>query len=84
MSRLFPVTVAMRTLRRQRLPPRCRVTDDQAVEWLRRCTGQDFGHDVAAWAAWLRANRWAHHRVPAGVGPVADAGPGVATDAGGG
>lgn len=68
MSRLLPVTVAMRTLRRQPLPPRCRITDDQAVEWLRRCTGQDFDLDAVAWSARLWVNRWAYYRVPATAG----------------
>jgi hypothetical protein len=36
--------------RRAFLPP------DQALALLRQWTGQDFGMDVDAWEAWLRAN----------------------------
>ena len=54
MSRLLPVTVAMRRLRKQALPPRCQITEDEAIAWLRRCTGEDFGHDVEAWSQWLK------------------------------
>jgi hypothetical protein len=68
-SRLLPLTVAMRVLRRRPLPRRCRISEAQAVEWLRRCTGQDFGTDVEAWAAWLRRNRWAYYRPALRAGP---------------
>lgn len=54
MSRLLPTTVALRTLKGQQLPPQCRISIEQAADWLRRLTGQDFGTDAAAWSAWLR------------------------------
>ncbi|MGB8702278.1 MAG: hypothetical protein WCD18_22910 [Thermosynechococcaceae cyanobacterium] len=63
MSRLLPVSIAIRTLQRRPLPPKCLISDVQAVDWLRRCTGQDFGDDAAAWSDWLRTNRWAYFRV---------------------
>lgn len=53
-SRLLPKTVALRTLKGQQLPPRCRITREQAADWLRRLTGQDFGMDTAAWDLWLK------------------------------
>jgi len=52
--RLLPTTVALRTLKGQQLPPRCRITVEQAADWLRRLTGQDFGTDAAAWSEWLK------------------------------
>jgi len=57
MPRLLPLTVALRTLKKQHLPPRCKITDEQAVDWLRKLTGQDFGTDATAWSNWLRENR---------------------------
>jgi hypothetical protein len=72
MSRLFPITVAIRTLRREPLPPRCQISDKQAVAWLRAVSGQDFGDDAGAWSAWLKANRWAYFRPP-GAGPRREA-----------
>jgi hypothetical protein len=71
MSRLLPITVAIRTLRRQPLPLRCRISDEQALAWLRQVSGQDFGEDVTAWTAWLKANRWAYTRSPAQGPPLA-------------
>jgi hypothetical protein len=34
----------------------------EALEWLRKITGQDFGIDAAAWSEWLKKNRWAYYR----------------------
>lgn len=54
MSRLLPETVALRTLRGQQVPPRCRITREQALDFLRALSGHDFGDDADKWAAWLR------------------------------
>lgn len=56
MSRLKPTTVALRTLKRQQLPTRCRITSEQAIDLLEQLTGQDFGMDVETWSEWLRHN----------------------------
>lgn len=79
MSRLLPTTVALRTLKGQQLPPRCRITREQAVEWLRRFTGQDFGEDAAAWSAWLRQHpaRGQPPVAPEFVGVVLELRPGM-------
>lgn len=54
MTKLLPETIALRTLRGQQLPPRGRITREQAIELLKRITGQDFGDDADKWAASLR------------------------------
>lgn len=54
MSRLSPEIVALRTLRGQQVPPRCRITREQASDFLRALSGNDFGDDADKWAAWLR------------------------------
>jgi hypothetical protein len=30
---------------------------EQAYEWLKENTGQDFGYDVEAWKQWFKENR---------------------------
>jgi hypothetical protein len=52
--RPLPTTVALRALKGQQLPPHCWINREQAVDRLRRLTGQDFGTDAAGWAEWLR------------------------------
>lgn len=54
MPRLLPETVALRTLRGEQVPARCAITREQAIDLLRRATGQDFGEDADKWAACLR------------------------------
>ena len=54
MSRLSPETVALRTLRGQQVPPRCRITREQALDFLKALSGHDFGDNADKWAAWLR------------------------------
>lgn len=54
MTRLSPVTVAMRTLRGEQLPPRCRITREQARDYLVTLSGHDFGFDAGMWTAWSR------------------------------
>lgn len=54
MSRLTPETVALRTLRDEPLLPRCRITREQALDYLKTSSGCDFGDDADKWAAWLR------------------------------
>jgi hypothetical protein len=54
MPRLSPETVALRTLRGEQVPARCRITREQAQDLLRRITGQDFGEDADKWTAYLR------------------------------
>ena len=59
--RLHAITIALRRIRGERSirgRPLPSVAD--AVDILRRMTGQDFGEDASAWGAWLRANRWAY------------------------
>ncbi len=80
MSSLRPSTVALRALRGQQLPPRCRLTPDQAVEWLKRLTGQDFGTDATAWAGWLRDNSVGGDSLslaPEAAGVIMEMGPGL-------
>lgn len=55
MPKLLPETVALRTLRGEQVPARCRITREQAIDLLKRTTGQDFGEDADKWAASLRA-----------------------------
>ena len=64
MPRLLPITVALRTLKKQPLPRRCRITDEEAVDWLRKLTGQDLGTDADAWSHWLQENRFLNKRPP--------------------
>jgi hypothetical protein len=54
MSKLRPETVALRTLRGEQVPARCAITREQAIDLLKRATGQDFGDDADKWAACLR------------------------------
>lgn len=54
MPRLLPETVALRTLRGEQVPVRCAITREQAIDLLKRATGQDFGDDADKWAACLR------------------------------
>jgi len=54
MSRLRPETVALRTLRGEQVPARCAITREQAIDLLKRVTGQDFGDEADKWAACLR------------------------------
>ena len=62
--RIYPTTVAIRTLRGDPLPPRALITREQAVEWLRQVSGQDFGDNAGEWTEWLKQNRWAYTRMP--------------------
>lgn len=56
MPRLTPLAVALRTLAGRPLPPRCRIPREEAIDWLKRMTGQDFGDDPDAWHTWLDAH----------------------------
>lgn len=38
-------------------------TEKEAVEVLRKGTGQDFGTDAEKWGAWLRQNRKVYSRI---------------------
>ncbi len=46
------------SLHGRRLP-----TKEEALHQLRRMTGQDFGHDPAAWSAWIKADRKGLYKV---------------------
>lgn len=56
MSRLTPLAVSLRTLAGQQVPPRCRMTREEAIDWLKRMTGQDFGDASDAWRTWLKTH----------------------------
>lgn len=78
MPRLTPTTIALRTLQGQQLPQRCRITREQAADWLRGITGQDFGTDAVAWAEWLRQHPVRGVRpTPEFVGVMIEMGPGL-------
>jgi hypothetical protein len=54
MPRHLPETIALRTLKGEQVLARSRITRDQAIDLLKRITGQDFGDDADRWAACLR------------------------------
>lgn len=56
--RLTPEQLALRNLE-QTLPEDLMgfMPREQAYEWLKELTGQDFGYDVAAWKQWFKENR---------------------------
>jgi hypothetical protein len=65
--RIHPISLALRFLKGQRTL-RGRLlffqSDREAVELLRKATGQDFGTDAIRWGEWLSRNRWAYHASP--------------------
>jgi hypothetical protein len=59
--RLRPLSLALRALRGQRsIHGRALPSPEEALDLLRRLTGQDFGEDAAAWGACLRDNQPAY------------------------
>ena len=69
--RVHPISLALRYLKGQKTlraaPYYGRPLFDspeEAAARLKKCTGQDFGTDAAAWGAWLRGNRWVYHANP--------------------
>ena len=69
--RVHPISLALRYLKGQRginaAPYRGEPTfgsEKEAIDTLRKFTGQDFGNNAAKWGKWLRSNRWVYFASP--------------------
>lgn len=67
--RLHPISLALMFLKgRKSVHGRVVFENvEEAVDALRKSTGQDFGTDAVAWGRWLRANRWVYFSGPISV-----------------
>ena len=56
--RIHPISLSLRSLRGERsLHGRPLPSKEDAIAWLVKLTGQDFGDDAKKWGEWLRKNR---------------------------
>jgi hypothetical protein len=63
MSRLLPLQGALKNLKGE-IPegPREYLPREQALEFLKRLSGEDFGYDVERWREWIRKHPYGPRR----------------------